>query len=58
MVVALILGLAGAALGWTRAGRRGGSTADRLQYAAAHGLPAFLVGMILMVIAGNLGFLG
>ena len=57
MVVALILGLAGAWMGWIRARRRGGKTADCLQYAAAHGLPAFLVGMILMTIAGNLGWL-
>ncbi len=57
VVVAIIVGLIGAALGWVRAARRGGGIADRAQYAAAHGLPAFLVTMILMVIAANLGWL-
>lgn len=56
MVVALILGLAGGTMGWVRAKRRGGKAADCLQYAFAHGVPAFLVGMILMTIAGNLGW--
>lgn len=57
MVVALIVGLAGAVMGWIRARRRGGSTVDCLQYAMAHGIPAFLATLILMVIAGNLGWL-
>jgi len=55
MIIALILLAIGAAIGWRRATRRGGTTADKLQYAAAHGLPAFLAGMILMTIAGHLG---
>ena len=58
MIVALIVGLAGATMGWVRAKRRGGSTADCLQYAVAHGLPTFLLGMIAMTIAGNLGWFG
>lgn len=57
MVVAIIVGLAGAAMGWMRAARRGGGTADKAQYAAAHGVPAFLFTMILMVAAANLGWL-
>lgn len=57
MGVALILGLAMAAMGWARAARRGGKLADRLQYAAAHGFAGFLLGMIAMVIAGHLGLL-
>ena len=57
MVVALVLGLAGALMGWFRAARRGGTLADRAQYAAAHGLAAFLAGMIAMVLAGHLGWL-
>ncbi len=58
MVVALILFLIFAIVGWRRAERRGGSTADKLQYAMAHGIPAFLVGMIVMVAAANFGWLG
>lgn len=57
MIVALIVGLAGALMGWMRAKRRGGTTADCLQYAVAHGIPAFLATLILMVIASNLGWL-
>ena len=57
MVVALIVGLAGAIMGWMRARRRGGTVLDCLQYAVAHGIPAFLITFILMVIAGNLGWL-
>ena len=58
MLIAFILGIAAAVMGWIRAGKRGGTTGDRLQYAAAHGIPAFLIGMILVAIAGNLGWLG
>jgi hypothetical protein len=58
MVVALILFAIFALIGWRRAERRGGTTADKLQYAMAHGIPAFLVGMIVMVTAANLGWLG
>ena len=58
MAVALILLALGGAVGWFRAARRGGTTADRMQYAAAHGLPAFLLGMIAMTVAGHLGWLG
>ena len=58
MAVAVILLLLGGYWGWRRAARRGGTTADRWQYAAAHGLPAFLIGMIVMTIAGHLGWLG
>jgi len=32
----------GCGIGWYRAGRRGGSIADRLQYALAHGIPLAL----------------
>jgi UPF0716 family protein affecting phage T7 exclusion len=58
MVIALILFAIFALIGWRRAARRGGRTADKLQYAAAHGIPAFLAGMIVMVAAANLGWLG
>jgi hypothetical protein len=58
MVLALILFAVFAMIGWRRAERRGGSTADKLQYAMAHGIPAFLVGMVVMVVAANFGWLG
>ena len=58
MVVALILFAVFALIGWRRAERRGGSTADKLQYAMAHGIPAFLVTLVAMVIAANVGMLG
>jgi hypothetical protein len=58
MVVALILFAVFAMIGWRRAERRGGSTADKLQYAMAHGIPAFLVGMVVMVAAASFGWLG
>ena len=57
MGVALILGLAGAVMGWIRAKRRGGAVLDCLQYAAVHGIAAFLVTMVLLTIAGSLGWL-
>ncbi|MEM7211294.1 MAG: hypothetical protein AAF479_05260 [Pseudomonadota bacterium] len=58
MLLALILGVAAAAFGWRKASRRGGNRADCLQYAAAHGIPAFLITMLLFTIAVNLGVLG
>lgn len=48
MIALLFLAL-GAVFGWVRASRRGGTTADKLQYAAAHGF-AFL----LLAIAGGI----
>jgi hypothetical protein len=58
VVVALILFAVFAVIGWRRAERRGGTTADKLQYAMAHGIPAFLVGMVLTVAAASMGWLG
>jgi hypothetical protein len=58
MVAALILFAVFAVIGWRRAERRGGSTADKMQYAVAHGIPAFLITLVAMVIAANLGWLG
>ena len=57
MVLSLVIALCVGALGWVRAARRGGSQADRWQYAAAHAIPTFLVSMILLTIAGHLGWL-
>ena len=58
MIPALVLMVLAGAVGWHRAGKRGGTTADRFQYAAAHGIPAFLAVLILMTIAGRMGWLG
>jgi len=58
MLLALILGLLAAAIGWRRASKRGGNRMDCLQYAAAHGIPAFLITMIVFTIAINMGVLG
>jgi len=47
--------VAGGALGWARAARRGGTTADRLQYALAHGLAATVGMAALALVAGFFG---
>ena len=49
--------LLGFALGWGRAGRRGGDRLDRLQYGAAHGILFVLVALILLFAAERLGLL-
>ena len=41
---------AGCALGWFRAAKRGGTAADKTQYALAHGIPAALVALVIVVI--------
>ncbi|MEM8698452.1 MAG: hypothetical protein AAGF44_04740 [Pseudomonadota bacterium] len=43
------------ALGWLRAKRRGGSMADALQYALAHGTAGALAAFVLVIVAGHLG---
>lgn len=58
MVIAFIAALLAGLLGWRRATAAGGKTADKLQYAAAHGIPAFLVTLILMTVAARMGWLG
>ena len=47
--------LLGAAIGWVRAARQGGKLADKLQYAAAHGLALTVVGLFLTVLITRLG---
>ena len=44
----------GCALGWYRATRRGGTMPDRIQYALAHGIPAALIMLVLVVIYARL----
>lgn len=56
MLIAIAFLVVGAAIGWVRAARRGGTLADRLQYAMAHGIPAFLVGVVLVVAGLNFGW--
>jgi hypothetical protein len=46
--------VAGAALGWVRAGRRGGDRLDRIHYAAIHGIAFALAVVIGSVLIGNL----
>ena len=58
MIPALVLMGVAAAIGWLRAAKRGGSTADRWQYAAAHGIAAFLITLVAMTVAGHMGWLG
>ena len=45
----------GCLVGWLRAARRGGTTADRLQYALAHGIPAGLAAVVLVTLGIRLG---
>jgi hypothetical protein len=54
-MVLILAFLAGFALGWRRAGARGGTTADKVQWGAAHG---FGLGLLTMVAALALGFAG
>jgi hypothetical protein len=46
---------AGAAVGWRRAAARGGTTADKLQYALAHGFAGLLAGIVLALALGFAG---
>ncbi len=49
-MLVIIAFAAGCALGWYRAALRGGTTADRVQYALAHGIPAGLVTLLIVTI--------
>jgi len=46
----------GMLVGWRRAARRGGGLTHRLQYAAAHGIPAALIVVLVGVVGANLGW--
>lgn len=54
-LAALILG---AVTGWVRAARRGGTTADKAQYAVGHGLAFGLAGFALAILLARLGLFG
>jgi hypothetical protein len=53
-VLLLLAFLLGFALGWQRAGRRGGDRLDRLQYGAVHGIVFVLAALVVLVIAERL----
>jgi hypothetical protein len=57
MPIAMALFVIGAIVGWRRAARRGGTTADKVQYALAHGIPAFLVGIVMVIIILRSGWI-
>lgn len=51
----LLTGLIGIIYGWWRATKRGGNTADKLQYATVYGIAYLLVGYfvgLFLVLAG------
>ena len=48
--------LFGAAIGWLRAGQRGGSTADKLQYGVGHGLALMLVTLVITLVLDQAGY--
>lgn len=50
MWIGFLFFIIGAAIGWRRAAKRQGTTADKVQYALAHGIPGFLIGMIVLVV--------
>ena len=52
VIACLILG---AAIGWMRAAKVGGTTADKLQYAAAHGLALAVVGIFVTILITRMG---
>lgn len=50
MTIALAFFTIGCLVGWLRATRREGTLADRFQWAAAHGIPAGIVGLAVAVL--------
>lgn len=54
-MLALIALIIGFAVGWMRAARRGGDTADRVQYAIAHAIGFALVGLLVSIVIVRLG---
>ena len=55
MIVVALSALGFAVLGWVRATRFGGNTADKIQYAVVHATAAALVTMLIQIVAGHLG---
>jgi hypothetical protein len=52
VIAAFILG---AATGWIRAAKAGGGTADKLQYAAAHGMALTVAGLFVALLISRIG---
>lgn len=50
--------LAFGALGWVRATRAEGNTADKVQYALAHAIPAALAALAVQIVLIRAGILG
>ena len=55
MILAIIGAIIGIALGWVRAKKRGGNTADKLQYAVAHGIAFLLAGFFIALFMAKAG---
>lgn len=47
--------LLGAVIGWVRAAKAGGGTADKLQYAAAHALALTVLALFLTILLTRMG---
>lgn len=58
MGIAFLMAIIAGVIGWRRAAKRGGKRADCMQYALAHGIPAFLVSLIVLTLSANMGLLG
>lgn len=54
-MIVLAVFLAGFALGWVRAGQRGGKTVDKIQYGVAHGAGLALAAVALAQLAALFG---
>lgn len=58
MGTAILVAIAAGIIGWRRAAKRGGKRADCIQYALAHGIPAFLITLLVLMIAARMGWVG
>ncbi|WP_284154934.1 hypothetical protein [Algicella marina] len=56
-MIPLVFAIAGALLGWFRAARAGGRTADKLQYATAHAIAFAILGLFVGIVAVRTGLL-
>ena len=50
----LVTFIIGFALGWLKAAKRGGNTADKVQYGVVFGMIAMVLTLIALVIYGNM----
>lgn len=55
MILGIIGAIIGITLGWVRAKKRGGNTADKMQYAVAHGIAFFLAGYFIALFMAMAG---